>query len=488
MSDASEVSLGGEALKGMAAKATMSLLGFVGTVFFARVLGPATLGDYYVMVSVATVVNRVTGGVSRAIQKRAAEASFPTDEALGVALLFPVVWAGVAGVAAVLFRDVLVSFVGFGRVVSAFVAFLLTLGLFACLESMVVASGRVGRMAWIDTLRSVLTLAAQVGLVLVGLGAAGVAYGVAGATGLSLLVVYATVGERPALPSRATLVLLWEYARYSIPTGYLGKLYSEFDILLIRALVSDSATGLYGIALRLSQPGQELAHLVTDGIHSRISNLDSKGEAVGQTVTDALSFASLFTLPALVGGTVLRREAIVTVFGADNVGAVALLPGLLAFQVLRSQAGPLGTAVEAVDRPVVKTRIAAVTLVVNVVVGVALVVRYGTAVGAVAATVVAEAVRYILSAVALGREVDGVELFPRPLRAQVLAAGTMGIVVYTLRETVPVTAWFVLVGHVAVGGAVYFLALSAFSRQFRTTLVDAVDAVVPGWRRLLPWP
>lgn len=485
MTDASDVSLSGEALKGMAAKATMSVIGFVGTVFFARVLGAATLGDYYVLVSVATVVNRVTSGVSRAIQKRAAEASFPTDEALGVALVFPVVWAGVAGVAAVLLRDVLISFVGFGRAVSAFVAFLLTLGLFVCLESVVVATGRVGRMAWIDTVRSVLTLVAQVGFVTVGLGAAGVAYGVAGATGLSLVIVYATVGTRPAAPSRRTLVSLWEYARYSVPSGYLGKLYSEFDILLIRALVGDAATGLYGIALRVSQPGQELAHLVTDGIHSRISNLDSKGEAVGQTVTDALSFASLFTLPALVGGLILRREVTVTLFGADNVGAAALLPGLLAFQVVRSQAGPLSTAVEAVDRPSVKTQIAAVTLVVNVVVGVALVVQYGTAIGAVAATVVAETVRYVLSVVALGREVTGFELFPRPLRAQVAAAGTMGLVVYTLRETVPVTAWFVLVAHVAIGGAAYFLALSAFSRQFRTTVVDAVDAAAPGWRRLL---
>jgi O-antigen/teichoic acid export membrane protein len=274
---------------------------------------------------------------------------------------------------------------------------------------------------------------------------------------------------------------LWAYARYSIPSGYLGKLYNEFDILLIRALVGDGATGLYGVALRVSKPGQELTHLITDGIHSRISTLDSEGRAVGQTVTDALSFASLFTLPAFVGGTLLREEVVLTLFAAKNAGAATLLPGLMAFQLLRSQSSPLGTAIEAVDRPKLKTQIVAVTLVVNVVFGVVLVLQYGTAVGVVVATVFAEAVRYGLAAFALRREVPGVEFLPRPLVAQVLAAGVMGAVTVLLRETVPVESWYALVAHVVVGATTYFLVLAALNRQFRRTLLGAVDAVVP-WR------
>lgn len=84
MEDASEKSLSRETLKGVAAKFSMNLIGFGGTVIFARVLGAEGLGDFYTLMSVAALVNQVPSAFSSAIKKRASEVGGQIGELLGV--------------------------------------------------------------------------------------------------------------------------------------------------------------------------------------------------------------------------------------------------------------------------------------------------------------------------------------------------------------------------------------------------------------------
>jgi len=63
MSDIKESQLGtGDALGATAAKIVMALAGFVGTIVFARVLGPSTYGGVGLIVTLAGIVDKPIEG------------------------------------------------------------------------------------------------------------------------------------------------------------------------------------------------------------------------------------------------------------------------------------------------------------------------------------------------------------------------------------------------------------------------------------------
>jgi len=62
MSDIKNLNLGRETLGATAAKIVMALAGFVGTIVFARVLGPSTYGGVGLIVTLAGIVDKPIEG------------------------------------------------------------------------------------------------------------------------------------------------------------------------------------------------------------------------------------------------------------------------------------------------------------------------------------------------------------------------------------------------------------------------------------------
>lgn len=467
---ASEKSLSGETIKATAAKVAMNIIGFTGTIIFARVIGAKGLGDFYTVMAVAGVANQVTSGFSDAVQKRASELDADLGEIITLSLVVPILWTTILGTGAIVFQDIIISYIGFSRAPSAFIAVLLAFAIYNSVESLLTANGRIGRAAWIDAFRSAVTITIQVSLIFVGLGAAGIAYGFAIATLITSILLYKNVSSSPILPTWSTIHSLWDYAKYSSLTSYFGKLYSEFDILVIRAMLADPVAGYYGIASRVSKPGGQLSMVVSDGLYSQVSNLHSKGEAFQQQITNSMSFTSLFIIPMLVGGTLLRDPLIVTVFGSENQPTAVLLPGLLLFQLVRTQSGPLETVVMAMDYPDVQARITFAALLVNIILGIALTLVYQTALGVVAATLIAEICRYVLARRFVTQRVSGLPILPRPVLKQISAAGVMGMVTVFLSGLVTLDSWVSLSVVISLCAIIYFGVLIVVSGQFRTTV------------------
>jgi len=478
--EASDVSLGGETAKATLAKFTMAVAGFVGTIAFARLLGPVGIGGYYLLMTVVKLSNRPIGGLSSAVQKRLSESGFQIGEAMTITTFVALAWTALNVSAAYLFRGKLESFVGFEDAVLAFGALLATLNLFILYQGALSATGRIGWTRWIDAIRSYLTLPAQIAFVLLGLGAAGMAYGEAIATVMLLVPLLHAVAafERPTWKTARSL---WEYAKFSIPNRYLSRMYSELDMFILGVLLTETAAGHYGVAFRLSIPAMFIAMVASSGLFSRVSNLRSKGEPVAEDIHNTLSFTSLFAIPMFFGGAVLDRQLVVTLYGAEFSPAASLLTGLLAYQFIRTQSSPLEKVVGALDRPSVVTRIYAVLLATNVVVGIGFTLWLG-AIGVVIATVLAETIRYVGLAVYLRREQPTFSLFPRALIAQLFSGLLMAVALVGLETTIGIDSWVILGTLVAGGAVVYFTVLFASSHRFRQTIFGTLDDIYPAWR------
>ncbi|WP_247002226.1 lipopolysaccharide biosynthesis protein [Halosolutus gelatinilyticus] len=475
MTDASTVSLGSETVKGTIAKFVMAAIGFAGTIVFARALGPTGFGGYYLLYSLIRIADRAVNGWATAVLKRYSEADAPKRELMGGQACFTVGWVALTGACCFVAAEWLISYTGLPEAPVLFVVLMAAVTIYDPLDRVVQARGRISASMWVDTFRSLLTFPFQLALVLLGLGAAGMAYGLAGATILTVPVLWYFVRTPPTVPTRDTLASLWRYAKYSIPNSFLGQAYDRFDILLLGFLLAPAAAGQYEVALKLTVPATFVMLVAQSGLMARVSNLHSRDEAVSDDVSNTLAFSSIVAIPMCFGAAAMPELLVVTAFGPEYAEAASLLLGLAVFQVVSTQSGPLTSAIGGIDRPEINTRISALTLAVNIALGVALTLAFG-AIGVVVATVIAETIRYVLSAHVIKRELPDVVLVPRTLLEQVAASVLMFVVVVSLVRAIAIDEWYVLLGVVAVGAAVYAAVLVAISRKLRVTIRGVVGS------------
>ncbi|GAB3670275.1 oligosaccharide flippase family protein [Halopiger thermotolerans] len=476
MTNAGDVSFGLETLKGVSAKLAMYGFGFIATAYFARELGPEAFGGFFLLLSVVQFANRIPHGIGGACQKRLAETDTSNAELLGLALAGSLTTALVAAVLAVAGRAQLASYTGVPNAAPLAIALFVAISLFLPLQFLLAGKGKFGVTNWIDFAREVIKTVLQFGLVALGFGVTGMTVGFIVATVCCLPIILYYLGVRPSLPSRETVVYVWDYAKYNVPSNVVGKAYTRFDVFLLGAIGLTAGVGYYEVALSLTGLATLISGVVMDGLISKASNLSSRGRSIRESVTATISYTSVIAIPMLVL-VAFHGEAIVrSVYGSDYLAAVPFLLGIAVYRVVQTQREPLDSAVKGMGRPDAVFRISTITVAVNFVLGVALVVTVG-AIGVVVATIVAETVRCLLLHRALRQNDAAVPLLPAPLRAQLRGAVAMAAVMAPLAVLPPNAVAHQLVVTGAIGVATYLAAILAQDAVARRTLLDVGRAV-----------
>lgn len=469
MADAGDMDLGLESLKGFVGKMVQAILGFAGTIIFARALGPTDFGGFYFLLSLVFIADRPLRGFGQAIEKRYSEAAAKKAEIVGGTMVILAVTFVIAGVAVFTLRDLLVRETNLEQAPLVFMGLFVALGVFFPVQKMLGAEGRISKQTWNDTLRSVLTLPLQLAFVFTGFGAAGMGYGLAAATLLVVPVALYFLRVRPTVPSRATIASLWSYARYSTVAAFVGKAYDRFDVLLLGALLTTGAVGDYEVAYKLTIPATFLASVVGSGLTPKVSNRRSKGQDVSTDVTNAVSYASVLSIPLFFGALAIPKPLVVTAYGSEYAGAGAFVVGLALYQFVYSQTLMYQHALSGLNLPDVRMRVNGLTLGFNVIVGVALLYYVG-AIGVVIATILAESVRYLMSMVAVNRRVKSLDVLPRTLFEQIFAGIVMFVVVEAGQQMIAIQSWLQLGLLVGLGAVTYGVVLLAISPGLRFTL------------------
>lgn len=467
--DPGEMKLGLEVLKGFSGKLLQALLGFAGTIIFARALGPHSFGGFYLLLSLVMLANRPIMGVAVATKKRFAELDAARSDIFGAQIVFNIVVFGAVTICVLIFSPHLESYTGLDDAAILFIVLFGAILTFAPTQELVAGAGKVSVPVWIDTLRSVFTFPLQLWLVLLGLGAAGMVFGLSIATYLSVPITLYYLRTVPTVPKWETLRSVWEFARYSVCSRIIGRAYNELDPLLLGFLLTPSVVGYYQVAYKLTIPGTFVTVIASSGLLAKVSNLDSKGKSVGNDVTNTVSFASVLSIPMFFGALAIPESVIVTAYESDYAAAAELLIGLTVFTIIRTQSTVLSNVINGLEKPSVVLRGSVGSLVINLAIGIPFTLEFGP-IGVVVATIVAEAFRYGLFFVVVRRETSA-NLLPRQLFKQVVAGVFMFSVVETVHITyITVSSWADLLLLLIMGGFVYFIVLSSISAFFRNTL------------------
>ncbi|HVF39699.1 MAG TPA: flippase [Gemmatimonadaceae bacterium] len=258
---------------------------------------------------------------------------------------------------------------------------------------------------------------------------------------------------RGGIPSASIAggIKLFRQSGFITVSRLLRSLIVTFDVMLLGLIATNRDVGLYSAAYRVCILVTTIAvatHVVFQPAISRASLGTSRGltEVFGRSI----SLTSAVVLPLVAGGMVLSAPLLTLLFGAEYA------PGYRAFSILLLSIGLLalhGTA-HNVFVALHRTRLEAIIFgagaAVNIALNLVFTPRFGI-VGAAGATLAAEAMILIASAIALRRM--GVIPAPHGLVRTALAAALMVAVLLLLRDQ-----WSVI-PLVLTGGAIYITSL-----------------------------
>lgn len=456
--------LGRKATLTFVAQIGTTMVGFLATLYFARVLGEEVLGTYFLVVAIVLWSKSLgTVSVETAVEKRISAGDDPRAYFGAGAVLVAVV-ALVAAAALFLLRGQVRAYVDVP--VAAIVAILMATLVFSYLGSILQSEQRVHVASLLETFDRLIRSVVQVVLVVVGYEIGGLLAGHVVGVIAAGLVAAALVSVRIGRPRRRHFTGIREFAQYSWLGGIKARAFASMDTLVLGVFVSTGLIGIYEIAWNVASVLVIFGNSIVRVMFPTISAAEDDPGRVAELVEDATAFTGLFVVPGLVGSVLIGRE-VLSVYGTTFEQGALVLVLLVAARLLQSYNDQFTTALMAIDRPDVSFRINGVFVAVNLTLNVLLVWRFGW-VGAAVATLISSAVSLALSYRAMRAKV-AFDTPRRELANQWFAALGMGGIVFVAERAVgdDLAATLALV---ALGGATYFGALAVLSPRFRKTV------------------
>lgn len=458
-----------------------AVLGFLATIYVARMIGPEPLGIYNVTIGLASWLGIVGElGVGRAVSKRLSEGDDRGSyvvAGLGIILLL----FGTAAVGIFLFQDAIVDYAGY-PIVWYLVVILLFLLLNGFVNALLVGVHMVHVSGVLSPVRIGVRAFGQIGLVALGASTAGLFIGhIAGYIVGIIGAAYFVLRKIPQFsrPQKQHVTNLTNFAKFAWLGSLQSRMFSYTDVLVLGAFVSSGLIGVYAVAWNISQFLILFSGTLRSTLFPEMSQISAEQnpQAVSRIVEQSLTFGGLILVPGLFGGALLG-ERILRLYGPEFPKGATILTILIVANLCMGYQNQLLNTLNAVDRPQLAFRVNAVFVVANVALNVVLIYFYGW-VGAAVATTVSVGVSLVL-AYRYVAELIEFEIPLRRITKQWLSALVMAGVVYGglwLEETYRLLGYnvAVVIILVMVGAAVYFGVLLGLSAEFR----DTVDRNVP---------
>jgi O-antigen/teichoic acid export membrane protein len=453
-----------------------SVLGFVASIYIARLLGADVLGLYSVAIAVVSWLGIVgTMGITGAIQKRVSEQEEPSEYAIAGVILMAVLFVALAGTIFI-FRGYVNDYVGYPA--AGYIVGMLAVSLgYNAVSSLLNGQHLVHVSGLFSPVKTGSRAGSQILAIFSGFGLSGLfggyIIGYLVVISLGTFIVVRSFGHAEP-PRKRHFRSIYDYAKFSWLGGLRGRAFNWVDIAVLRFFVSSSFIGYYTAAWNISQFLMIFGTSLSQTLFPEMSELSVKEDraAVADLLDPALSYAGIILIPGLVGGGILG-ERILRIYGPDFTQAGVVLTVLIVATLFQAYQKQYTTTLNAVDRPDLAFRVNVVFIVANVVLNVILIYLHGW-IGAAVATAGSVGSSLLLAHYYLSRVVD-FEVPVAELGKQWFAAGVMGGLVL---GGLQIETTYVQIGHhllevvllVGFGAGVYFLVLFGLSSRFRDTV------------------
>lgn len=453
-------------------------IGFVGIAYFARRLGSAELGVFFLFQALVSVL--VVGadfGIGTAVEQRMSGEG-RRGETLSSALALYLGTFGLVVVGILAFADRVDAYVG-AEVAGALVAVVVLMQLKRLFTAALKGELRVGEIAPLQVVEKATWLATGTVLVSSGYSAYGPIYGVgagAAVAGLWAFLKLDTDVERPTLDGVRSLV---GFAKYNAIPSIGLRVHNWMDVLVLGYFAGQAAVGAYEVAWQLAGVTTLLAGAIGTAVLPQASALEAEAdrERIGRLISAAITPSLILVIPAAFGTLVLAPDLLGVIFGAEYAVAWVALIVLVAGKVPEAIQIVVGRCLLGIDEPNLVARATVYTIVLNLVLNVVLILQYGL-VGAAVATTASFTVGLLFRVKYLARFVD-LRVPYAELAWCTLAGAIMGAILYGVVARIRIDSLPILFGVVGLGAATYF-PIVLLSGQLRRRAIEYKQSLTPG--------
>lgn len=454
---------------------TATVLSFLAITIFAREVGPAALGTFFLFESiVAATVTLGDGGVSISVEKRISSGENP-NQIIGGAISVKLLLSGAFAVAVWLARPILTEFLGLSAAGLLILAFVF--GQFRRdFESVIRGSHRVRETAVFKILQQGSWLAFGLLLLEFSYSAGGLILAFVVSQGLVVALALYRLDVRPSIPDGDSLRSLTGYAKWAYIGSLGGVVYNWMDVLLIGFFLTNSAVGIYEVAWRLATVTLVVSMAVR---RAAFPLINAEGgchstDRIEELMYEFFTPSMILVLPALTGAIVIGNDILRFVFGPEYVVAGVVLIILMVEKVQEAFAYVLIAPMHALDRPDLAAKSTAAGIVTNFVLNLLLIPVFGIT-GAAVATLVGETVNFGVHGWYLNKFIN-IQIPQRELGVCTLAAILMGTVIFWVAELTDIRSIFELIAIISFGALVYF-GLISLSPRIRKRAISTLEAV-----------
>lgn len=458
---------------GVIGKMVAIIVGFIGSIVLARIIGPSGYGIFYLSLSISYFIQNPLRGCAAACKKRLTETDFNSGE--GIGLMFLAIF--ILGIVGVIITYITLDFITQNSLIPLIVPILFfPNSLYISLKVLLSGRSNFSLAMWSTVVRDVLKVIGQIVLVVIGFGVWGMVGGMIIGSLLTSPLIYRWIGIHPKIPSMKSIRSVANFAKWSIPQGLLGTGLSRIDILLLGWLASASVAGKYQIAFNLSVPAFLFAGVIGQGLMGRISNLESRNSTWDNDLREALSYISIPAVPIFFGSLVLSEPLVTTIYGDEYAGSGGFLIGIALYRLLETQTRPKSAAIDGLNHPKINFKISLSELILNIVFGVLFWYLYGP-IGVVVATVFTQSIAYIARTVFVQRITGTYFIFTLPFLKQFFTGIIMAIIIIVGKTLIGVDYWYEVLVLINLGVIIYVLSLFIIIKQFRITVRKILNHV-----------
>jgi len=440
-----------------------TFIGFLSTMYFARVVGAGVLGAYFLFVAYFSIIGLMTdGGFGVAAIKRISEGK-EQDAYFSAFVVLRSVFVTVVLVALITLRGYFVDLDSAGTFIWLLVALVVSV-LYGVVSGGIAGRGKIGINATAGFVNNVSRILVQVVAVFLGYGVAGLAGGFVVGMFVGSIVQLRFFDLHFVRFSWRHLKSLSSFSFWAFLVSGGGLVFMYSDSVMIGYFLNNADVGVYRIIFQFTTLAAFTTSALLFTLRPRVSRWDKIGETglIEESLSRAFTYSLILALPLFVGGALLGDRLLYFFYGADFVSYTTLMI-LFFVQIVNIFHSFFTTYLSAMDQIKELSKITVVAVVANIALNAALIPMMGIS-GAAVATLATMSLNAILARRVLARMIT-----LRVERSSLLnifkATVVMGAVVGGYRLIVPLSSVWVALVPVVLGGVVFGVAVLKFDKK-----------------------
>ena len=430
-----------------------TFIGFLSTMYFARVVGAGVLGAYFLFMAYYSIISLMTdGGFGGAAIKRISEGEEP-DAYFSAFVVLRSVFVTVVVVVLMAFRSYFVDLDSAGTFIWILVALVVSL-LFVSVTYGIAGCGKMGINATAGFITSISRILIQVVAVFLGYGVAGLAGGFVGGMVVGSLVQLRFLDLHFVRFGWSHLKSLSSFSFWSFLVSSGGLVFVYSDSVMIGYFLNNADVGVYRVIFQLTSLAAFTTSALQGVLWPRVSRWNHVGETglIEESLSHAFTYSLILAVPLFVGGALLGDKLLYYFYGADFVSYTTLMI-LFTVQIVNVFQYFFTTYLSAMDQLRELFKITVVAVIANIALNAALIPVMGIS-GAAVATLVTMSLNAILARRVLARTIT-LRVERNSLLNIFKASIAMGVVVGVYRLIVPLSSVWIALVPVLIGGVVY---------------------------------